>query len=63
MSDFNDVLLRAAGASSVGGTLGASIGGSVTVVFGPAAIGGAAIGGLIGSVVGGGASLLSDLFW
>ena len=37
MSDFSDAIVRAAGASAVGGTVGASIGGSVTAVFGPAA--------------------------
>ena len=40
MSDFSDAIVRAAGASAVGGTVGASIGGSVTAVFGPAAAGG-----------------------
>ena len=62
MSDLNDMLVRAAGCASVGGAVGARIGGSVTAVFGPAAAGGAATGGLLGSVVCGGASLLSDLF-
>ena len=62
MSDLNDILVRAAGCASVGGAVGARIGGSVTAVFGPAAAGGAAAGGLWGSVVCGGASLLSDLF-
>ena len=45
MSDLTDMLVRAAGVSSVAGTVGASIGGSVTAVFGPAAAGGAAVGG------------------
>ena len=52
MSDLTDMLVRAAGVSSVAGTVGASIGGSVTAVFGPAAAGGAAVGGLIGSAGG-----------
>ena len=62
MSDLTDMLGRAAGVSSVAGTVGASIGGSVTAVFGPAAAGGAAIGGLVGSAGGFVCSLCSDLF-
>jgi hypothetical protein len=62
MSDLTDMLVRAAGVSSVAGTVGASIGGSVTAVFGPAAAGGAAVGGLIGSAGGFVCSLCSDLF-
>lgn len=61
MKNFSDSLTRALGASAVAGTLGASIGGSVTAVFGPLAPGGAAIGGLIGSVIGASCSLFSDL--
>ena len=62
MSDFSDAIVRAAGASAVGGTVGASIGGSVTAVFGPAAAGGAAVGGMIGSAGGFVCSLCSDFF-
>lgn len=61
MFDFGDSLVRALGASAVGGTLGARIGGSVTAVFGPAAVGGAAVGGLVGAVGGAAGSFISDL--
>ncbi len=61
MFNFCDTLVRAAGAASVGGTLGASIGGSVTAVFGPFSVSGAAVGGLIGSTVSATVSLCSDL--
>lgn len=60
MSNISDMLLRIAGASSVGGSIGARIGGSVSAVFGPAAAGGAAVGGLFGSVIGGGIALVSE---
>ena len=49
MSDLTDMLVRAAGVSSVAGTVGARIGGS-------------SVGGLIGSACGFVCSLCSDLF-
>ena len=61
MPELSDSLVRAAGAAAVGGKLGASIGGSVSAVFGPAAPGGAAVGGLVGSVACALVSLASDL--
>ncbi len=61
MFNLLDTLVRATGAASVGGALGASIGGSVAAVFGPLSVSGAAVGGLIGSTVSAAASVCSDL--
>lgn len=61
MANFSDSVTRALCASVAAGTLGASIGGSVTSVFGPLAPSGAAVGGLVGSVLGASCSFLSDL--
>ena len=61
MSNFSDAIVRAAAVSSVAGSVGASIGGSATAVFGPAAVGGAALGGFVASTAGFVGSLCSDL--
>lgn len=62
MNRFSDIFTRALGASAVGGTLGARIGGAVSAAFGPiGAGGGAAVGGAIGSITAAVLSMGSDL--